>query len=203
MFKINYSLPLTNHRKISSCIAKYSKNLSRLHRSHNTALNMIQVSGWKAVPQKTMQRTWMAEPEAFLGLGDRNVFLLAEFHFHLHPVLQKCSAPTKIQKFVPESQTGTTAKSFMQLAHSMLFTQLKLYCKTTSECEEIHIIVLFFAFLGSTSQNSAHYRQESHVWLLFVLALSTYGANKLMIFLPWKELSRASHSQDRASTSLI
>lgn len=89
----------------------------------------------------------MAEAEAYVGLGDRNVLLLAEIHFHLRPLLQKCSAPTKIQKVVPESHTGTTAESFMQLTNSMLFTQLKLYCKTTSECEEINIIILLFAFL--------------------------------------------------------
>lgn len=140
------------------------------------------------MPQKETQRTWMAVAEAYVGLGDRNFVLLAEFHFHLHPLLQKCSAPTKIQKVVPESQTGTTAKSFMHLANSMLFqvTQVKLCCKITSECEEINIIILLFAFLRSTSQNSAqiHYRQESQVWLFFVLALSTYGAKKLMNFLP-------------------
>lgn len=90
----------------------------------------------------------MAEAEAYAGLGDRNSVLLAEFHFHLRPFLQKCSAPTKIQKVVPESQTGTTAKMSMQLANSMLFqvTQPKLNCKTTSVCEEINTIILLFTF---------------------------------------------------------
>lgn len=140
------------------------------------------------MPQKEIQRTWVAEAEAYVGLGDRNFVLLAEFHFHLRPLFQTCSSPAKIQKVVPESQTGTTAKIFMQLANSMLFqvTQLKLYCKTTSECEEINIIILLFAFLCNTSRNSArmYYRQESQLWLFFVLALSTYVANKLRSFLP-------------------
>lgn len=50
------------------------------------------------MPQKEIQRTWMAEAEAYVGLGDRNFVLLSEFHFHLRPLLQKHSAPTKIQR---------------------------------------------------------------------------------------------------------
>lgn len=154
------------------------------------------------MPLREIQRTWRTEAEAYVDLGDRNFVLLPEFHFHLHPLLQKCSAPAKIQKVVPGSQTGTTAKSFMQITNSMLFqvTQLKLYSKTTSECEENNIILLS-AFLWNTSQNSAqrHYREESQDWLFFVLAPCTYGARNSWAFFP--ELS--SHSQDRASISLI
>lgn len=34
-----------------------------------------------------IQRTWLSEADDYVGLGDRNFVLLAEFHFHLHPLV--------------------------------------------------------------------------------------------------------------------